>query len=834
MSNDTDTVVSGRGHEVPSHLEAANREAAGNWHMRQKSPGLRRSRNGMAPSLLAVAIAASLLPHHAALAQEATSQEEAREAEASATSSANEPDTTATQLETIQVTGTRIKGGAVPSPLIAIDAARIEEEDFSDLGEVIRSLPQNFSGGQNPGAGSSNIAGGGNANQNITGGSSLNLRGLGADASLTLLNGRRMAYGGFTQSVDISAIPVEAVERIEIVADGASAIYGSDAVGGVGNVVLRREYEGVGVGARYGKATQGGLGSREYHVTAGTTWPSGGLIATYKDASVDPIYSDQRPYTEQLVDPSTLYPGSDLRSGLLSLHQSLGDAVELHLDALRTERDQRHLYNWAGRNSLVTPDTTVSFVSPGLEVWLPNDWTLSLGGAFGRGEHNQYRLETITTTGVQSISDVCYCNESLSYELGAEGPLFGLPAGEARLATGVGYRRNEFRNHNNVTGVDTIDGRESARFAYAEIDMPLVAAGQGIRGVERLSFTAALRREDYSSFGGVTTPKLGLIYGPGADLTVKGSWGKSFKAPTLFERHYSADAWIYYPSSLGGTGFPEGATVLALAGGNQDLEPERAITRSVSLVWHPQALDGVEAELTWFKVDYRNRVIQPVANPTQALSNPVYAPFVDLTPTPEELEAAIARAQSLQSAIGVPYDPDTVAAIIYLQYVNVATQEIEGVDLSGSYRLELPRGTLTLRGSASWLDSTQRTLPSQDPHDLSGTLFNPPKLSARLGGVWRQGGLTFSAFGNHRGGVTNHLDGRKSGSFNSLDLALRYATGERGDAWSGMEFGLSVDNALDRDPPFHLVAAPLYVPPYDATNYSPIGRFVSVSVSKRW
>lgn len=57
----------------------------------------------------------------------------------------------ATELETIEVTGTRIKGGAVPSPVMAIDAARIREEDFGDLGEVIRSVPQNFSGGQNPG-----------------------------------------------------------------------------------------------------------------------------------------------------------------------------------------------------------------------------------------------------------------------------------------------------------------------------------------------------------------------------------------------------------------------------------------------------------------------------------------------------------------------------------------------------------------------------------------------------------------------------------------------------------------------------------------------------------
>lgn len=152
--------------------------------------------------------------------------------------------TATTELESIEVTGTRIKGGAVPSPVISISAARIQEEDFSDLGEVIRSVPQNFSGGQNPGVLSGNLAGAGNANQNMTGGASLNLRGLGADATLTLLNGRRLAYGGFTQAVDLSAIPVEAVERLEIVADGASAIYGSDAVGGVGNVILKRDYDG--------------------------------------------------------------------------------------------------------------------------------------------------------------------------------------------------------------------------------------------------------------------------------------------------------------------------------------------------------------------------------------------------------------------------------------------------------------------------------------------------------------------------------------------------------------------------------------------------------------
>src|SRR3546814_2275030 len=119
-----------------------------------------------------------------------------------------------------------------------------------------------------------NVIGAGLANQNLTGGSALNLRGLGPDASLTLLNGRRMAYGGIAQAIDISAIPVEAVDRIDIVADGASAIYGSDAVGGVANVVLKRDFDGFALGARYGTATDGGLATREYPATAGHVWSS--------------------------------------------------------------------------------------------------------------------------------------------------------------------------------------------------------------------------------------------------------------------------------------------------------------------------------------------------------------------------------------------------------------------------------------------------------------------------------------------------------------------------------------------------------------------------------
>lgn len=751
------------------------------------------------------------------------------------TGAATEPEP---PVERLAVTGSRIRGGSTPSPVIGISALQMQEEGFTDLGEVIRSIPQNFNGGQNPGVATGASSGsGGLANQNITGGSGLNLRGLGPDATLTLLNGRRMSYGGFLQAVDISAIPIEAVERIEIVADGASAIYGSDAVGGVGNVILKRDYEGVTVGARYGTATDGGLTTREYNVTAGTTWSSGGLIATYKDSSVDPIYSNERNYTDYLIDPTTIYPGSDLKSGFLSVHQSIGNVIELRLDALRTEREQLYYSYYGGVSTYYnhfTPETKTTLISPSVDIFLPGDWTLSIGAALGEDERVQYESRVTLVTGISELRvSNCYCNESRTYEIGAEGPLFALSGGDARLAVGAGYRENEYQQINNLTGAITTSGDESSRFAYAEINLPLVGTNQDIPGLRKLELTAAVRGEDYDGFGSVNTPKLGLIYGPSADFTLKASWGKSFKAPTLYQRNYAQFVYLDPTSYYGGTGYPAGATVLSLNGGNPDLGPERAKTWSTSLAFHPQALSGFEGELTWFDIDYTDRVVQPITSYPQALSNPIYATFVDYSPTEEKQEALMASASTFYNFTGATYDPNNVAAILYAQYVNVARQRIKGLDLSGSYRFDLGESQMTIRGSASWLDSSQQTTSTQAAYDISGTLFNPAEINGRFGAVWNRGSFSASTFANYTSGVTNTVNTEKMASFTTFDATVRYTTGERSGAWSGLEFALSAQNLFDRAPPLFTPTNVRWAP-YDSTNYSAIGRFVSVSVSKHF
>lgn len=608
-------------------------------------------------------------------------------------------------LSAIAVTGTRIRGGETPSPVITIGFENIREEGFSDLGDVIRSLPQNFSGGQNPGVPSLGYSGAGLQNQNITGGSALNLRGLGPDATLTLLNGRRMAHGGMAQAVDINAIPVEAIDRIEIVADGASAIYGSDAVGGVGNVILRRDFEGLAVSSMIGTAMDGGMTTREYGATTGAAWNSGGLLATVKSARTDPIYVDERYYTRHMTHPATLYPASDLVSGLVSGNQSLGKQAEVRIDLLRTERDQVYnLFSPDGRINRVNSETATTLVSPSVELFLPNDWSVTLSGTRAKSEHLQYQHWEIVDTGetTQSVHD-CLCNEASVYEVSAEGPLFMLAGGDARLAAGTGYRSNDYVHFNYLAHAATTQGSEGSRFAYAELNLPLLGGLQDDSIAPRLALTAAVRTEDYDSFGRVSVPKLGVIYAPGNNVTLKLSWGKSFKAPTLHQRFFAPYAMLTAPDYFGGSDYPEGSTVLAVGGGNTNLDAERATTWAASFMFHPEAIPGLDLEATWYDIDYTGRALEPITNFAEALSNPVYRQFVLTAPNEDVQEERLSEAGTFYNFAGVPYDSGAVAALVDLRYMNVARQKIRGIDLSGRYRIDIGQGNMVLRGA--WSES---------------------------------------------------------------------------------------------------------------------------------
>ncbi|TRY33366.1 TonB-dependent receptor plug domain-containing protein [Aliiglaciecola sp. M165] len=160
-------------------------------------------------------------------------------------------------IEKIAVTGSLIKRTDMegPSPVTSIDATQIANTGVTDLISLFTKLPISGQG--------TFSTQGNSSDDTANGGSSVSLRGLGADSTLILINGRRVSVSPFakgidTAFVDINNIPLSAIARVDILKDGASATYGSDAIAGVINVVLRDDFEGAEISAKYGDTADGG------------------------------------------------------------------------------------------------------------------------------------------------------------------------------------------------------------------------------------------------------------------------------------------------------------------------------------------------------------------------------------------------------------------------------------------------------------------------------------------------------------------------------------------------------------------------------------------------
>jgi iron complex outermembrane recepter protein len=734
----------------------------------------------------------------------------------------------------IVVTGTRVRGAPIASPTIRLDREAIRATGISNLGDAIRALPQSFGGGQNLGVGL-NVPSENGAN--VGGGSSANLRGLGSDATLTLLNGHRLPYGAARQSVDISAIPFIAVDRIEVVADGASALYGSDAVAGVVNVILRREFNGLEGTAELGFSTDGGNFNQRYGSIAGTAWGDGGVFAAYEYNRSTAILAADRSYSALRSPGLTLFPGVTKHNVAASAHQRIGAAVNLSMDAIFNHRRSGFSYapNAAGDPSVsrgFQSTTATSFaVAPRFTLDVVNDWRAS--ATFGK-DRVDYDAANFVGSAVTSSASGCYCNTGYSAEIGADGTLFALGGQAVKLAVGAGYRRNDYESFRGAGDRQNIDESQKIIFGYGELSAPLLTPEARSRFGYRLNLSAAARYERYAGIGGVLTPKFGLIYSPTADIDLKTSWGRSFRAPTFIQQFQFQQGIAVPATALGGTNLPPNALAVALLGGNRDLSPEKASSLSASVAWRPQFVRGLSVELAYFSTSYLDRIVNPVLVTGQALSNPVYREYVTLIPTLAQVEAAVNSVDLFIDGTGGAFDPQRVVAIVDSRNVNAGRQMIRGLDMLLDYRSAFLGGEIGLSANASYLESERRLTPSSGEQQLAGTLFNPPHFRARGTLSWRGDAVNAAATIGHIGGVEDfrtapnvHIDG-----MTTLDINVRYTIGA-GRQLSNVEIFASALNLLNAKP------SPIRTTfvtdtPYDSTNYSPIGRYLSFGVTAKW
>ncbi len=208
------------------------------------------------------------------------------------------------ELEVVQVTGSRIPRAQLegPAPVTTIDADDIKAAGFTSVPDVLRSLTQNggatqsqqdFSGGDfSPGA------------------QQVDLRGLGPNHTLVLVNGRRIAdfplpFNGRSNFTDVSNIPIGMIDRIEVLTGSASAVYGSDAISGVVNFILKKDMTGTQIDVRYGATERGGGESLHANVSSGFT--AGALSAVWGVELIDqrPLWAYDRSIQDSTADGPT-------------------------------------------------------------------------------------------------------------------------------------------------------------------------------------------------------------------------------------------------------------------------------------------------------------------------------------------------------------------------------------------------------------------------------------------------------------------------------------------------------------------------------------------------
>ena len=200
-------------------------------------------------------------------------------------------------LEVI-VTGSRIArtNDTTSTPLQVLSAQSLADDANFDIGDSINQIPAvsaiNF--GQEVS----------NTGANNAGVTAINLRGLGENRTLTLVNGRRYVSGVQNQGiVDLSTIPSILVERMEVTTGGASAVYGSDAIGGVLNIILRRKFEGLEFTSQYGQAAQGDGESHGFSLLAGTSGAEGRISAMgYASFNkTEPVSAGDRDFSKDTI-----------------------------------------------------------------------------------------------------------------------------------------------------------------------------------------------------------------------------------------------------------------------------------------------------------------------------------------------------------------------------------------------------------------------------------------------------------------------------------------------------------------------------------------------------
>lgn len=478
------------------------------------------------------------------------------------------------------------------------------------------------------------------------------LRGLSPDQTLVLVDGKRRhttavvningTQGRGSAPVDLNAIPLVAIERVEVLRDGAAAQYGSDAIAGVINIVLRRGARG-GVVSLDGGATDAGDGQRHTEAaSAGFALGEGGWVRLALEnrqqqrtnrAGIDSRDAVTEPRRGQ-VNNRLGDPDSHQQSAIVNAELALADDARTSAYAVATLSRRRTDSAAFWRTQATATANNVAALYPEGFLPLQHSTSVDVGLVAGlRGEWETWRWDASVNHGRNQFEiDV---GNTANYSLGANSPR-RFDAGELdnrqtllnldlsreldvgfaapwTLALGAEARRERYAIRAGEPG--SYEGGGASGFpgfqpanasAHDRRDVALYGSLEGLV-TERLSAAVALRGERYSDFGNATSAKLSGRYVVSPAIALRGTASTGFRAPSLAQQYFATTSTNLINGALVEAGtFPvESAAAAAL--GARPLKAEKSRNLSLGLLLQPLAQWQTTIDL--YQIDIDDRVL---------------------------------------------------------------------------------------------------------------------------------------------------------------------------------------------------------------------------------
>ncbi|MDE1959213.1 MAG: TonB-dependent receptor [Xanthomonadaceae bacterium] len=730
----------------------------------------------------------------------------------------------AKQLQTVVVTGTRAFDRTEADSLSPIDVLTPKDltaTGATSLASALRTLLPSFNFPQ------PSVTDGTDAIQPAQ------LRGLSPDETLVLINGKRQhttaivnvngTLGRGSSPVDLNAIPINAIARIEVLRDGAAAQYGSDAIAGVINIILKGGNQGGSVSATVGRynshdgadgmTVQGGADGG--FALGDKGWVHLSVDATHQDPT-NLAGPDLRYPTDPTYGQVTFHYGLPLlkqQNAALNMQYDFAPQVQFYAFALVNKRDVSSPGFFRSLSAYKTSSPAALAVYPAGYLPVENsaiwDGSLVAGlrGTVLDGWHydvsantggNHWKLDTSNTFNYSlgSASPTAFYIGTITNQQNVLNADFSKDVNVSALqnpltvAWGLEYRQEKFAIKQGdaasyagagaqvFPGYQPLDAGSHSRHnqaVYLDLENDLT---------DKLSAGFAVRHEKYSDFGSTTSWKLSGRYAFNDTIAARATASTGFRAPSLQQEFYSSTA-INFVNVGGGNLVPYTIRTFpvdnpaAVALGAQPLQPEKSHNYSVGLVFTPQ--NGLYATLDFYQITIDNRVI---------LSGNLVGTAV----------------QNYLTSIGIP---QVSGGRFFTNAVNTRTR---GVDLVGTYPIDLgAAGSLKLTGGGNYnktdilyirpnppqLGLAGLTLPVIDRPTQGLITTGSPRDKLFLAGDWSYGNWrvhgqatrwgSFATYGSTPSGDLNY------GAKVTLDASVGYV-------WNRWNFTVGGDNLTNQYP----------------------------------